>query len=153
MTTEYVQFPVPKERIHEVALLIYGPGEALPEATGNSEEPAIPMSDEQRDELLTRIYDESEPTFRRLLMLAAEREDPTLPVSFKDVTADMGWPSARSLPGALGAFGRRTKHRYGGYFPLRRDWDEAAWSWFMSMDADVAAFLRELHAKRRSPLT
>ena len=150
MTVEYVLFPVPKDRIPEVAVFLYGSEEELLEAPA---EPETPMSDQQRNELLTRIYDESEPTFRRLLMLAAEREDPTLPVSFKDVTADMGWPTARSLPGALGAFGRRTKHRYGGYFPLRREWDETAWSWFMSMEADVAHFLRELHAERQAPLT
>ena len=94
MTVEYVLFPVPKDRIPEVAVFLYGSEEELLEAPA---EPETPMSDQQRNELLTRIYNESEPTFRRLLMLAAEREDPTLPVSFKDVTADMGWPTARSL--------------------------------------------------------
>jgi hypothetical protein len=84
-------------------------------------------------------------------MLVADREDPTDPIAFKEISDAMGWPTARSLPGALGAFGRRTKHRYGGYWPLRRYWDHAEWSNFMTMDTDIAAFLVRLHAERRLP--
>lgn len=101
--------------------------------------------------MLIRLYVESEPTFRRLLMLIADREDPTHPMAFGDITRAMGWQTTRSLPGALGAFGRRTKHRYGGYWPLTRTWDHAEWSNMMAMDKDVAAYLVQLHTERRLP--
>jgi hypothetical protein len=106
---------------------------------------------EQRSELLTRVYNESEPTFRRLLLLLADRPHPEDPMSFKDVTKQMGWTKPRSLPGALGAYGRRANHRYGGFWPFTRPWDGGAWSYFLVMDPDVAAFVRDLHAKRQKP--
>jgi hypothetical protein len=152
MSIEFVSFPVPADRVPDVAVFLYGSSEAMPQAREEPPEPEVPMSIEQRHELLTRIYKESEPTFRRLVMLAAEREDPTRRVSFEQVTQDMGWPTPRSLPGTLGAFGRRTNHRYGGYWPFHRDLDHAEWSWFVSMDADVADFLLELHAMLQLPL-
>ena len=72
-------------------------------------------------------------------------------MSYADVSAAMGWDTPRSMPGALGAFGRRSNHRYGGFDPFVRQWDHAAWSHFLSMDEEVAAFLRELHAERQLP--
>jgi len=67
------------------------------------------------------------------------------------VTAAMGWATSRSLPGALGAYGRRANHRYAGEWPFRRDWDARAWSHYLAMDADVAAFLRTLDTERGLP--
>src|SRR5437588_10724050 len=113
---EYVQFPVPTGRILDVAVFLYGHSEAMPEANEASCGPKLPMSAEQRSELLTRVYFESEPTFRRLLMLLADRPHPEAPMLFAEVSKAMGWPSARSLPGALGAYGRRAKFRYGGFW-------------------------------------
>ena len=152
MPTDYVMFPVQEDRVPDVARFLYGADEATSEAMPEaSDEPKVPPSEEQRNELLTRIYVESEPRFRRLLMLVADREDPTCPMAFGEISHTMGWPTARSLPGALGAFGRRTKHRYGGYWPLHRYWDHAEWSNFMTMDKDIAAFLVRLHAERGLP--
>jgi hypothetical protein len=148
MTVEYIQFPVPADRVADVAVFLYGGHEAMPEAKA---EPKVPMSAEQRNELLTRVYVESEPKFRRLLLLLADRPRPEEPMSYKDVTKNMGWTKSRSLPGALGAYGRRANHRYGGFWPFRRPWDGGAWSHFLVMDPEVAAFLRELHAKRQLP--
>jgi hypothetical protein len=145
MTVEYVQFPVPANRVADVAVFLYGGSEAMPKATP---QPQVPMSVEQHHELLTRVYVESEPTFRRLLLLLADRPHPEDPMSYKDVTKNMGWTKARSLPGALGAYGRRANHRYGGFWPFERTWDTGAWSHHLVMDPDVAAFLRDLHAKR-----
>jgi hypothetical protein len=146
---EYVQFPVPKERVPDVARFLYGNTEAMPKAGEVEAEPEVSISEEQRGDLLTRIYVESEPTFRRLLLLVADRDDPELAMPYTEVTTAMRWTSARSLPGALGAFGRRTNHRYGGYWPLRCE--ERGEGWVMWMDGDVAAFLIELHAQRQLP--
>lgn len=65
----------------------------------------------------------------------------------------MGWTKPRSLPGALGAYGRRAKHRYGGFWPFTRSRDVATWSYYLEMDPDDAAFLRDLHAKSQKPTT
>lgn len=148
MSDPFVPFPVPPERVADVAVFLYGGREAMPEA---AEEPVVPMSEEQHKELLTRVYVESEPTFRRLLMLLADRSHPDSRISFTDVSASIGWSSARSLPGALGAYGRRSKHRYGGYWPFLRHSAAGATSPYLSMEEEVAAFLRDLHATPQLP--
>jgi hypothetical protein len=142
----YINFPVPAERVPEVAIFLYGSEEAMPEG----QKAITPISEEQREELLIRIYEESEPRFRRLLLLLADREDPAAPMSYEDVTSAMGWTSPRSLPGALGAFGRRTKHRYGGFWPFDREHD-AEQNWSLAMQASVADFVVELHVRRGLP--
>lgn len=153
MSTGYVLFPVPEARVSEVATYLYGAAasaeleaqEALPAAT--------PISGEQRNELLTRIYAESEPPFRALLVLLAERNAPGEPFYYAAVlSAHPQWSASRSVAGAMGAFSRRAEHRYGGYWPFHREWDDEEWSHYLWMDDDVAAFLLELHAARQLPL-
>lgn len=149
-TESYVQFPVPTDRVADVARFLFGADIAMPDAVEAASEP-IEMSAEQREELLRRAYVESEPTFRRLLMLLAGRPEPDEPMYFADVSEAMGWTSPRQLPGALGAYGRRAKHRYGGFWPFVSDWDVSAWSYFLVMDPADATFLRNLHAERALP--
>lgn len=146
MAPTFVLFPVPEDRIKDVANFLYGPSKAMPKAIP---EFRVPMSVEQRDELLTRIYVESEPSFRRLLVLLAQRPKPAERLVFADASAAMGWSNPRSLPGALGAFGRRTNHRYGGFWPFDRI--EIADTWYFAMDEEVAAVVRTLHARLRLP--
>jgi hypothetical protein len=146
---EYVQFPVPKDRITDVAIFLYGHGEAMPEATEAPPAPKVPMSGEQRNELLTRIYMESEPTFRRLLILLAERPQPDKPMYYPDVRKAMGYTNPRKLPGALGAYGRRTSHRYNKFWPFVRQHDAVRGQYYLTMTTNDAAFLRELHTKRQ----
>jgi hypothetical protein len=154
--THYVSFPVPADRVPEVALFLYGSLEAIPqkpeaeEATSGCD---VPISEEQRDELLSRIYEESEPPFRALLMLLADRNDPSEPIPYADVLdAHPGWSTSRSVAGALGAFGRRTSYRYDDYWPFERHWDSEMWSHYLTMEADIAAFLVKLHGERMLPL-
>ncbi len=153
MNCTYVLFPVPEDRVGEIATYLYG--EAVPEKLQAQEGSSgkIPMSTEQRNELLTRIYVESEPPFRALLMLLAERDAPDKPMYYGDVLdAHPDWSASRSVAGAMGAFSRRAEHRYGGYWPFDRDWDEEQWSHYLTMDDAVAAFLLDLHADRQLPV-
>ncbi|WP_148261095.1 hypothetical protein [Conexibacter woesei] len=140
----YTMFPVPTERVEEVARYLFAAVEPAPEPQPESYEPE---SAEERDELLRRVYVESEPMFRRLLHLIAEREDPSEPMSYADIGSAMEFTSARSLPGMLGAYGRRSKFRYRGWDPFRRSWDGEAWSHYLAMDPDVAALVRRLYAE------
>jgi hypothetical protein len=148
MPPEFVQFPVPEDRVADVAMFLYGGAqatlEALPEAKSE-------LGVERRNELLTRVYVESQPTFRRLLLLLAERPNPEDLMSYRDVGLAMGWKEPRSLPGALGAFGRRAKHRYGGFWPFDRTWDDDEWTHSLRMDPAIAAFLLDLHDERQMP--
>ena len=97
-----------------------------------------------------RVYVESEPTFRRLLMTVADRLSPEGRMTFEDLSKAVGWPRPRSLPGARGAYVRRARRRYDRYWPFHRKNSRAGrvvW-----MDHRVAGILRDLHAERALPL-
>jgi hypothetical protein len=66
--------------------------------------------------LVERAYSERKPTHRKLLELLAAKAGTW--VSFTEISQPMDYASPRSLPGTLGAFGRCTKHRYGGFRPF-----------------------------------
>jgi len=143
-------FPVPDEQVPAVARFLYaipqdidGGSEAI-EAL--KEEEYVEATPEERNAYLDRIYRESEPPFRRLLVQLAEREPPDKPISFDEVRQAMGWDNPRSLAGALGAFGRRTNHRYDGFWPFHRDWDPANWTYTLAMDREVAEEVLRIHA-------
>jgi hypothetical protein len=56
----------------------------------------------------------------------------------KDV---FGSSKGHKLPGAMGAFGRRCKNRYGGVKPFRVEWNAVASQWVYTMTADVAKWV------------
>jgi hypothetical protein len=147
MPDEYVQFPVPANRVADVAVFLFGVPEAMP---GQRHKPEVQMSEEQRNKLLTRVYVESDRPFRTLLMFLADRPHPADRMSFPDVRAAMGWIDPRSMAGALGAYGHRANSRYGGYWPFHRH-EVVGVDRYLSMDEDVAAVLRDIHTKRRLP--
>lgn len=149
---EYIMFPVPAEMIPEVARFVYGSLEA-PEALPSEVVEDGDWNKLATPEQLKRIYMESEPKFRKLMLLVAERDDPMAPISYEEVTTAMGWTSARSLPGALGAYGRRSKHRYEGAWPMNRDQDPQDSSWSFSMPQEMADEIIRLHAEHDLPTT
>jgi hypothetical protein len=145
MPDEYVQFPVPADRVADVAVFLFGAAEAMP-----WQKPKAEMSEKQRNELLARVYVESDRPFRTLLMFLADRPQPPDRMSYPDVRTAMGWIDPRSMAGALGAYGHRSNSRYGGYWPFHRH-EVVGVCRYLSMDEDVAAFLRDIHAKRQLP--
>ena len=88
---------------------------------------------------------------RKLLVLMTGRKQPERPLDYGSISKELGYPNRRSLPGLLGAYGRRAKHRYNGYWPVQAHWDAEQWSWMMWMRADVAEALREIHAEQDRP--
>lgn len=153
MSAPYVLFPVPEDRVAEIATYLYGEAQMAELQAQEEDSGSLPISTEQRNELLTRIYVESEPPFRAVLMLLAERDAAGEPMYYADILdAHPDWGASRSVAGAMGAFSRRAEHRYGGYWPFDRGWDEEQWSHYLTMDDDVAAFLVDLHADRQLPL-
>jgi hypothetical protein len=150
MPVDYVMFPVPADLVPEVARFVYGSGEANeaiasePEASAEAEWKLATVDQ------LERIYKESEPKFRKLMLLVAERPDPTAPLPYEEAKTAMGWTSPRSLPGALGAYGRRTKHRYDSAWPMLRERDASDY-WTLNMPRELADEILRLHAELDLP--
>jgi hypothetical protein len=119
-----------------------GSAVAKPPATGNGQ-PA-PQTDrevpELSGELLERMFIESKDTHRRLLKLLAAHPDKWM--SYEEVSRLMGFHNPRQLPGTLGAFSRRSQHRYGGLWPF--DWRQAAGQWELCMKQGRADVIRDL---------
>jgi len=90
--------------------------------------------------LARRAYNESDGNMAPLLEFLADNPGRLIP--FTEASTALGFPSARSMPGLLGAFGRRANHRYGGKWPFEKCWHEHVWH--MRMEADVAEEIRRL---------
>jgi len=90
--------------------------------------------------LARRAYNESDGKMCPLLEFLADNPDRLVP--FTEASRALGFPTARSMPGLLGAFGRRANHRYGGVWPFKKVWHNSAWH--MRMDADIAEVIRKL---------
>lgn len=95
---------------------------------------------DQQRLLVERAYLESDGSMKPLLDFLAANPDRHIP--YAEVNTVLGFPTARSLPGLLGAFGRRAIHRYDGFWPFEKEWENE--SWHMWMSAENAAIIRAL---------
>jgi hypothetical protein len=111
---------------------------------GASEDAAVGAVEREADRvaLAERAYQESDGSMKPLLGFLADNPDRLVP--YTEASAILGFPSARSMPGLLGAFGRRANHRYGGQWPFEKVWHEGAWQ--MRMGADIAQAIRALRS-------
>ena len=88
-----------------------------------------------------RAYTESEGKAKPLLELLAAHPEQLVP--FTKVSEALGFETARSLPGLLGAFGRRANHRYEGNWPFEAVSEHNQWHLRMSQaNADTINALR-----------
>ena len=134
-SSEFVYVPVPVAKLDRVLRLLVADEDT--EASGDGTR-----------SLLTRIYRESETQFRNLLRLLAAY--PGEPRSTEVIARDLGLPSgAGSLAGMLGAYARRAKSRYDGFWPFERLYDSAAERSELVMSAEIAAIVKELSAELR----
>ena len=147
----YVLFPIPVARVPEIGRLLYGTEDGDPAGIDESHgEPAF-ANDEELAKLIERIYLESEPKFRKIMLSVADRVDPEQPLWYTEVTTAIGWPTPRSLPGALGAYGRRAKHRYKGFWPVKRNEDPVTGEMYLNTDVVTAKHIRDTHEKYDLP--
>lgn len=101
---DYVYLPVPIDRVEEVMLFLVS---------------ADKSQDRRIEDLVVRIYRESDEPFRKLLSYLAEHPDEYM--SSARIAGALNLKShAASLAGMLGAFGRRTTNRYTGFWPFDR---------------------------------
>src|SRR5688572_17022333 len=113
MENEFVNIPVPRDRVQEVYELLASPprrSRAVGSTpTGGNGWPP---------ELLTRAYRESPPPMKVVLSTLMENADEwvTAEELTRAVSKELRRPaySRRTLAGVFGAFGRRWKNRYAG---------------------------------------
>lgn len=88
-----------------------------------------------------RAYTDSTGQAKPLLEFMADNPERLIP--YTEISAHLGFPTARSLPGLLGSFGRRAKHRYEGKKPFDEVWENNQWHLRMSKaNADIINGLR-----------
>jgi hypothetical protein len=80
-----------------------------------------------------QAYTDSYAKAKALLDFLADHPDRWVP--FPEVNAALGFDNNRSLPGALGAFGRRAEHRCGGVKPFEARQSDGVWRLRMSPEA------------------
>ena len=128
---EFVYVPVPVGKVEEVFRF-------LASVPGDSDEGAPDM-----ERIVKRIFLESEERFRALLHFLADR--PGQPISTTETAEVLGLSNGvASLAGMLGAFARRSKNRYDGFWPFERLHNAAQDRAELMMDDDVAAIVNGL---------
>lgn len=98
---------------------------------------SVDLSAEARDDYTRRAYLESGGKAKPLLEFLAD--NPGRVISFPEISEHLGFDTPRSLPGLLGSFGRRAKHRYEGFKPFVTTWDNE--NWFLMMDSHCAGII------------
>jgi hypothetical protein len=132
---DFVYLPVPRDLYPDVISF-------LSERLGGDVIAPVPEPDkpELDEALVRRIYDESEETHRQLLKILAGRAGEWVP--YTEISDAMGYETNRSLPGTLGAFGRRVAHRYDGVWPFEAKMNNGRWE--ARMDPSVAAIIAKM---------
>lgn len=137
---EYVNLPVPKHLVPAVMALI---AKQMLTNANESQSAAASVAGqplELTEDLFKRIWKESGATIRKAMNCLARR--PSQPISAADLAKDVfGSSKGHKLPGAMGAFGRRCKNRYGGVKPFSVEWNAVASQWVYTMTADVAKWV------------
>lgn len=100
----------------------------------------VPVTPEERKQFVERAYLESDGGAKPLLEFLAD--NPDRKISFPEISESLGYDSTRSLPGLLGSFGRRAKHRYNGVKPFSSDWEID--QWFLTMSKEDAESINAL---------
>ncbi len=119
MENRYVQVPVPEEHVPKVYALLadLDRGEvAAPPEAAPAEEPVLDQ------ELVTRMWKESEPRHRRLMEFLAANAGQWFFTGELAEALEVA-SGRRGMAGVFGAFGRRSSHRYGGLTPWQLDWN------------------------------
>lgn len=120
--TNYIQVPVPEEHVPRVyALLASLDSEVVDPEPIRVDEPFIPVP-ELSEALVVRMFKDSEQRHRRLLLFLAENAGNWFYTG--ELAEELEVPTGRKgMAGVFGAFGRRSKHRYGGATPWELDWE------------------------------
>lgn len=144
-TPEFINIPVPADRVAEVYRLLGQPANAvdapLP-APPAAVKPVVEQSPAEREEVIAQAYRESAGTGMAAVLdfLTDHAEQAfTMEELAKGINRD-----ARSMGGVFGAFGRRWKNRYGqsGSFFFKAWWSSVDGMMKYKMPQDAADTIR-----------
>lgn len=140
--SEFVYVPVPGEHLQAVYRLLasVGPDSNGSTATSQGTDNPAELPD---PELVRRMYRESHDGHRRLMALLAQT--PGEWIYTEDIARMLNVAKgARGVAGMLGAFGRRSKNRYGHKKPWISEWDGAREEARQMMPAAVAQVVNSI---------
>lgn len=141
--TEFVTIPVPSDRVLEVYALLASEAARQPEEAGS----ALDAADSQdrsgwNAELLARCWRESPSPMKAFLLYLAN--NPDREISSEEIAPAIH-RTRHQMSGMLGAFGRRTKNRYGmGTWPYSARWGFEEHRAIYVMDSATAAIIRNV---------
>lgn len=130
---EVVYVPVPRASLPAVYRLLADATSGVPLVETPADDPkGLPDPD-----LIRRMYRESYEGHKRLMAFLAASPDEW--ASTAEIAEALGVPNkSRGVAGMLGAFGRRSKNRYGHKKPWVSEWDGAREEAMHMMPAEVA---------------
>ncbi len=142
MTDDFVQIAVPRqwtpliyERLAELSREGLAESGELASRSGGKPAPIL------TEDLVKRMYRESQPAHRKLMQSLSESPDAWIPTGRLAQALGLRH-GASGLAGTLGAFGRRANNRYQGLKPWTSRWDEAEKHAEHMMTAEVAEWVR-----------
>lgn len=135
---EFINVPVPADRVEEVYAVLGQPRQSAAEATPAQEHPAENPPIEEA--LVIRAYEESPPGMVAVFDYLSEHPDRHVPM--KELADGVG-RRPDQVGGVLGAYGRRRKNRYGHAksWPFSSSWDWDTNQGRYKMSAEVAAII------------
>lgn len=142
---DYISIPVPVDRVQEVYELLARPRTSAEQATKADPAPVngFPMPDMH---LVERAYRESPEAMKKVFKHLAANPDRVVPMD--ELAKVVGYTGRSEMAGALGAFGRRWKHRYNGgidtKWPFEAWWDYGRNMMVYRMPAAVAEVIKKL---------
>lgn len=133
----FINVAVPRQHVAKVYKLI-----AELELGDRSDGENDTLSKPVTQDLVKRMFQESEPRHQDLMLYLADHPDQWL--GTREIAEALGLThGAKSLAGSLGAFGRRAGHRYGGLKPFQSRWSDAEGQSVHRMSQEVSAWIKE----------
>ncbi len=143
--SEFVYVPVPSEHVPAVYRLLAGVDQStIPSPASNPADNPDPAAIPD-PELIRRMYRESYEGHKRLMELLARTPDEWTYTAEVATDLDIA-KGSRGVAGMLGAFGRRSKNRYGHQKPWISEWDGGREEARHMMPAEVADVINSMLA-------
>jgi len=132
---KYVQVPVPEQYVSKVIAMIADLQREGAAGTASAEKIYLDAN------VVARMYWDSEERHRTLLEFMADH--PAVWLYTSDLENALGVTTgSRGMAGIFGAFGRRSKHRYGGAKPWELGWDQTRNEARYRMTREVAGWIK-----------